>query len=185
MTSRVLFCYIVLLLGFSTHAQKINFELRKTEKPCIAGSATLVVQDTASYRVVWSNGAVGNSSGSLESGTYNFTIQSVHKNFSDTVMVFDLKVPACDIIIKQYFSPNDDGYNDVWLINRLEYYPLFSLHVYNRTGQLVFEQENEYTGWDGRGLVGFPAEDGTYYYVLFPNKKNKKEAIYGKVLLIR
>jgi gliding motility-associated-like protein len=183
MRQRVLYSIAIFLLAHLCVAQQGVYSLFKTEAPCVPASAQLLVSDTATYEIVWSNGNLGTNSGPLPSGRYTVTVNYVHKR--DTSFSFELKIPPCTIIVKEYFSPNSDGYNDVWQISRLEYYPEFSLSVYDRNGQLVFKQEDKYEGWDGTGFLGLPVEDSTYFYVLFPDKKNKNNIISGKVMVIR
>ncbi|SEV96749.1 gliding motility-associated C-terminal domain-containing protein [Chitinophaga sp. YR573] len=69
------------------------------------------------------------------------------------------------IIIPNAFSPNNDGINDTWRIQKLDTYPDADLSVFNRYGQLVFKSRgypNEWTGtYDGK-----PLPVGTYYYVI-------------------
>lgn len=183
MRRSVLYTTIIFFLTHLSVAQQGLYNLFKTETPCVSATAKLVVKDTAIHQILWSNGNVGINSGPLPSGLYTVTVDYVHK--TDTTFNFELNIPPCIILIKEYFSPNGDGYNDVWQISRLEYYPEFEVEVYDRNGQLVFKQDTVYQGWDGTGLFGLPVEDSTYFYVLFPDKKNKKNIISGKVAVIR
>ena len=69
--------------------------------------------------------------------------------------------------IPNAFTPNGDGFNDVFRVdfeNDLEY-QVGSFKVFNRWGQLVFEA-NDNDGWDGRTENGEEALSEVYLYVI-------------------
>lgn len=70
-----------------------------------------------------------------------------------------------DVYIPNAFSPNGDGLNDVYEIQ--EYRPLvsFDMKIYDRWGQMVFEGNDIFSGWDGT-YQGKPEEIGTYVCVI-------------------
>ncbi len=64
-------------------------------------------------------------------------------------------------------TPNEDGYNDYLDIYCLELYPQNKLEVFNRYGQVVFEQSNYVNrSWSPRDASGNPLPDGGYFYVI-------------------
>jgi gliding motility-associated-like protein len=69
------------------------------------------------------------------------------------------------IWIPNAISPNGDGSNDGWFISGLESYDTYTIRVYNRYGNKVFESKNSYTPWDGT-RNGEPMPVATYYYVI-------------------
>ena len=79
--------------------------------------------------------------------------------------------PTC-LTIYNEFSPNDDGVNEFFKIDCISRYPNNLLRVYNRWGNIVFEQQNYNNTWtgisNGRATVNeqelLPV--GTYYYIL-------------------
>ncbi|MFC4721568.1 gliding motility-associated C-terminal domain-containing protein [Geojedonia litorea] len=79
--------------------------------------------------------------------------------------------PIC-LTVYNEFSPNGDGVNDTFIIDCIENYPSNKLEVYNRWGNLVFEQANYQNNWDGtsNGRATISGSNqlpvGTYYYVL-------------------
>ena len=88
---------------------------------------------------------------------------------------FDDSVSSCDILVHNAFSPNNDGTNEVFVIERIENYPENTVEIYNRWGVLVFEV----SGYDNvskvfvglsEGRVTVNKADalpnGTYYYVV-------------------
>jgi len=89
-----------------------------------------------------------------------------------------IKLSSSFVFIPQGFSPNGDGVDDVFIIygngsNKV------SISVYNRWGNLVF-QENDYKNdWDGKANKGLSTNsvlpDGTYFFVIdmHNGQKNK------------
>jgi gliding motility-associated-like protein/uncharacterized repeat protein (TIGR01451 family) len=92
-------------------------------------------------------------------------------------------VPSC-LTIYNEFSPNDDGYNDVFRIDCIEFYPNNKLDVYNRYGSPVYKKSgyaNEFDGIanvDGVVRRGEQLPAGTYYYVLEIDGQVKTGWIY-------
>lgn len=71
-----------------------------------------------------------------------------------------------NVAISNLMTPNDDGYNDRWIIQNIENYPNTKVIVVNREGQEVFSSDSYDNNWDGTNKYGKPLPDGTYYYVL-------------------
>ena len=97
---------------------------------------------------------------------------------TDTVLVKIIN----GIFIPNAFSPNGDGKNDKWNIPSLEAYPLHSLTVFNRYGQIVFQRNKSFEPWDGffKGQL-LPA--GAYTYVI--NLNNGSRLLKGSFLLLK
>ncbi len=90
---------------------------------------------------------------------------------------FLLITKNCRSTIYNGISPNGDGLNDTFLINR-DAYPNFELDIYNRWGYLVWKGDNTQNDWDGssnQGIVLFGNQlpDGIYYYIFKPNTNSK------------
>jgi gliding motility-associated-like protein len=87
-----------------------------------------------------------------------------------------------DIFIPKAFSPNGDGLNDTWKIPALAAFPAFELSVFNRFGQVVFQNKNTNIPWDGRHK-GIPLPAGVYVYAI--DLKQFPGILKGSVLIIR
>jgi gliding motility-associated-like protein len=96
--------------------------------------------------------------------TYTLTVTGIN-GCSDTDAVTVTFVKDFNVIISNVITLNGDGYNDVWNIQNIEYYPENKVSVYNRNGMLVFEQEGYNNSWNGT-FNNLQLPDGTYYYVL-------------------
>jgi gliding motility-associated-like protein len=88
-----------------------------------------------------------------------------------------------NIIIPNVFTPNGDGFNDVFNIISSGF-PNYKLIIYNRWGKVVYENTNPYTYWDGT-THGEPAAVGTYFYVLEISNSEKELKFEGTVTLLR
>jgi gliding motility-associated-like protein len=97
---------------------------------------------------------------------------------TDTMHVFVYK----DVFVPNAFSPNNDGLNDSWNIPALSAYPAFELTVFNRHGQIVFQNKNSNRSWNGQ-YKGEPLPEAVYVYVI--DLKMGGEILKGTVMLLR
>jgi gliding motility-associated-like protein len=93
---------------------------------------------------------------------YLWSIDFKWEHTYDSVTVF---VENCniDLEIPNVFTPNSDGFNDYFIINNPNQ-ANYTMEVYNRWGNLVFQGNQNYF-WDGN-YNGEPSPAGTYFYVL-------------------
>ncbi len=98
--------------------------------------------------------------------------------------------PGLTYYIPNSFTPDGDQYNQVFL-------PIFtygidpsnySLEIYNRWGELIFESKNPAIGWDGTySTNGIQCQNGSYLYkitIKVPSRDERK-VFEGHVNLIR
>ncbi|HMU05620.1 MAG TPA: gliding motility-associated C-terminal domain-containing protein, partial [Saprospiraceae bacterium] len=100
-----------------------------------------------------------------------FTVTVTDRNgceFSDEVTICILEDPLAFFKEVSIITPNGDGKNDALYFSGLEAFPDNSLKIFNRWGNLIFEQEGYQTfGNLFEGLRNgdkLPAD--TYYYIL-------------------
>ncbi|UQD56011.1 gliding motility-associated C-terminal domain-containing protein [Flavobacterium sp. K5-23] len=98
--------------------------------------------------------------------------------FAVTVSLTNCNVPP-GFFIPDGFSPNGDGVNDTFRIPDIEFiYPNYSLEIYNRYGNLMFDGNRFKSEWDGKnsdfniGIDGL-SPNGVYFYIINFNKANK------------
>ena len=87
-----------------------------------------------------------------------------------------------DVLIPTGFTPGNDGKNDTWLVPALSAFPNFTLSVYNRYGQVVFQAKNENRPWDGK-YKGELQPTGVYVYII--DLKNGLPLLKGTITIIR
>mgnify|MGYP003648138095 CR=1 FL=1 len=84
--------------------------------------------------------------------------------------------------IQKYFTPNNDGYNDVWKIKEMKDYPNSTAQIFDRYGKLIINLTSVKYSWDGSYNTNLlPADD--YWYVL--KLDNTKPEIRGHFSLKR
>ena len=82
------------------------------------------------------------------------------------------------VVVPVVFTPNNDGVNDVfWIPNAglAEY----NLSIYNRWGELIFENTSSKAEWAGYTFGGLAVPDGTYFYIL--DLGNDTEPLRGSI----
>ena len=89
------------------------------------------------------------------------------------------------ISVPNTLTPNNDGFNDVWKIGRIENYPGAEVIVYDRWGQQVFRTIG-YTNskrWDGSNN-GKRLPSGTYFYSIDLKSGSKNNSFIGPITII-
>ncbi|MBN2482304.1 MAG: gliding motility-associated C-terminal domain-containing protein, partial [Bacteroidales bacterium] len=104
---------------------------------------------------------------SLAEGSYTVKVRDDNNCESDAYPVALVKSETCRMVIYDAFSPNNDGYNEVWHIGNIDNYPLCTVKIYNTWGTMVFSSEGYGTPWDGT-YDGKELPSATYYYVIDP-----------------
>jgi gliding motility-associated-like protein len=67
-------------------------------------------------------------------------------------------------------TPNEDGYNDTFIIPCLANYSLSKVCIFNRWGDQVYQSDNYQNDWRGTNQSNDEAlPSGTYFYVLEVN----------------
>jgi gliding motility-associated-like protein len=91
-----------------------------------------------------------------------------------------------DVYLPTAFSPNGDNINDVFLpIFNCDQVTFFNLQIFDRWGNLMFESNDQYKGWDGKqnDVQMIP---GVYPYVVeYELHGNVKKVKGGEVTLIK
>ncbi len=89
-------------------------------------------------------------------------------------------VAQAKIIIPNVFTPNGDGFNELFSIKELEYYMSNELMVFNRYGKKVYSKNNYQGDWDGDNL-----KDGVYFYVLKATGYFGTDTFKGSISIMR
>ncbi len=109
--------------------------------------------------------------------TKNANIDFIEDVFALAELEFEIGVPGG-------VSPNADGFNDVLVIENLEYYPENEFVIFNRWGDAVFEAKPYLNDWNGQVnasmiLSGDKVSDGTYFYILKLSQDATVEPLKG------
>lgn len=119
-------------------------------------------------------------------GVYRVSVFNECEQVIDQIEIEECEV--CTVYTPNAFSPNDDGFND-------KFQPLsdcmleqFTMRIFNRWGDLVYETDNPSAGWNGR-FKNKNMEPGIYVwqmeYVVVEDGKPRAEKISGDVAIVR
>ena len=76
------------------------------------------------------------------------------------------------LIVYQVLTPNDDNFNDLWVIEGIEQFPGNMVRIFDRWSNLVYQMQgynNADKIWEGNsneGITKGELPNGTYYYVI-------------------
>lgn len=94
-----------------------------------------------------------------------------------------------ELLIPNTFTPNGDGIHDTWHLTGIENYPNVVIKIYNRWGNIVYENAGYPKDWDGTAQNGKPLPVATYYYIISVNSdqlnQETKNRYEGHVSIIR
>lgn len=93
--------------------------------------------------------------------TFQVRADSENGNFQSFSNIIKYKRDA-DVFAPDAFSPNDDGYNDIFEV-KAAMYKTFKMSVINRWGEVVFHSGDILKGWDGK-IKGKEAPVGAYIW---------------------
>ena len=150
---------------------------------CNGNIITLQAPGYKSY--LWSTGSTDRQINVTKTGNYKLQVTDRFDCAgADSMNVFFFT--DCIIVgIPNAFSPNLDGLNETFKPYLTAPVTNYSMQIFNRLGQLVFETKNPATGWDGR-FKGTGQDPATYvYYIAFKDFRGEAVRKRGTVILIR
>lgn len=161
-----------------------------TKDSCAMGNGTITLTATGGtipYAYLWSDNSTGSNISGLKAATYSVTITDAH-SCTKTMTMQVQETPCQDIIVHDVITPNGDGINDTWIIDGLQHYPGNTVQVFDKYGDIVYEQRNYNNDWSGRASTGVLLPDGTFYYLIklnAPNTAGGDNIIKGAILIKR
>lgn len=127
-----------------------SFTLADTVTNCYAQPVTLDATTANASSYLWSTNESTPTITASTSGVYTVTVTNSCGTQTHSVEAV-VEVCACDFVLPSAFTPNGDATNDDYKIAFLcQNISSFTMRIYNRWGEKVFES-NDYTiGWDGK-----------------------------------
>lgn len=134
---------------------------------CFGDERVLHTSQSGSATFLWQDGSTGSTFVVRDpGGTYavNVTLDNCTINESITI---DYEGCDCLVGLPNAFTPNGDNKNDIFqaLFQNGCSLASFSLKIFNRWGNLVYQTTNTNEGWDGRIGGKLQAQD-TYLYLI-------------------
>jgi gliding motility-associated-like protein len=74
----------------------------------------------------------------------------------------------------RFFTPNDDGYNDLWTITRFDQLPNYNVFIFDRYGKFIKQFNQNSSGWNGQFNGQKLSSDDYWFTLIFENGKNIK-----------
>ncbi len=132
-------------------------------------------------KYIWQDGTTQSSFTVTKPGLYAVAVTNACG--TQTAMV-TISQTACSINFPTAFNPNNDGYNDVFKILTSYRFQMYSLVLYNRFGQKVFEASQTAQAWDGT-YNAQPQPQGAYVWFCRYKRGSVEANIKGVVVLVR
>ena len=120
-------------------------------------------------------------------GDFKYSINGSDFQFSNVFTDVDggfytiyVKESNCDEIITiqflhfhipKYFTPNNDGFNDVFDLKGIEFFNSSYVSIYNRYGKLLKSNQNSSFAWDGTFAGQLLPSDDYWYVIIVDNEK--------------
>ena len=148
------------------------------------GSITLTIAGgVPPYSIIWSDGDINASRTKLLPGTYSVVVTDMNGcTVPDNIVVDYTGTTGC-LEIPTIITPNNDGYNDTWIIKNIDLFPDAEVFVFNRWGERVFHTKNLLANpWDGTS-DGKQLPTDSYHYVLHLNSGSESRS--GVISIIR
>jgi gliding motility-associated-like protein len=135
-----------------------------SDKDLCAGNQQNLQAGEGFSSYLWNDGSTFSTLAVRDEGQYWVTVTDARGcEASDTTA---LSICAEDIYIPNAFSPNRDGDNEVFRpVTGSNVLLDYSIIIYNRWGQLIYESDDYAAGWNGT-LNGKDVQSGLYTYVL-------------------
>ncbi|MFS4415438.1 T9SS type B sorting domain-containing protein [Maribacter sp. 2307ULW6-5] len=114
--------------------------------------------------------------------TDTYEVRVVDENGCEAIA--NIFMEFIDIEIPNFFTPDGDGQNDVWMPQNIEQFPEILIKVFDRYGRVVSEQVIEAQGWDGK-YRGNELPTGDYWYVIKLNGEADEREFVGHFTLYR
>jgi len=167
-----------------TYNDLLQLDIGRDTSICIGERYTFHVKTNANT-LYWQDGSAASSYTISKPGIY--TVIGTNGCGMDTASVkVDTRHCECELILPNAFTPNGDGYNETFRPLHPCNMGNFSLQIFNRYGQLIYQTQDPSVGWNGN-FGGAKAQTGTYVWAAsyINTETQQREARRGFVVLIR
>ncbi|WP_171017247.1 T9SS type B sorting domain-containing protein [Maribacter sp. ACAM166] len=124
----------------------------------------------------------GNSSTFYINRTDTYEVRVVDQNGCEVIA--NIFMEFIDIELPNFFTPDGDGMNDLWIPRNMEQFPEILIKIFDRYGRVVSNQSADSDGWDGL-YSGKDLPTGDYWYVIKLNGERDEREFVGHFTLYR
>ncbi len=148
------------------------------------GSITLLITGgTQPYAVLWSDPVSTVDRQNITEGTYSVVVTDFNSCAASADIDVDVIGTSNCIEIPEIITPNNDGYNDTWIIKNIDLFPNAEVFVFSRWGKQVFNTKNiPANAWDGT-FKGKLLPTDSYHFILHLNDGSEPRT--GVISIIR
>lgn len=178
----------------TNQAGNYTVTITNTSSGCSNSASTVVTKYAPHIEIIYSDAFVNPSYITVNvigngSGNYEYQIDSAH--YQDSNVFYNVSpgehivsvrdkdghcspAPVTALIVNypKFFTPNGDGYNDIWNINDLAINnPNAAINIYDRYGKLIKQITPSTSGWNGT-FNGQPLPSTDYWFTVEFNEKD-------------
>jgi gliding motility-associated-like protein/uncharacterized repeat protein (TIGR01451 family) len=114
--------------------------------------------------------------------TDTYTVRVVDANGCEAVGTIFMEF--IDIEIPNFFTPDGDGQNDIWIPRNIEQYPNIFIKIFDRYGREIYILTNNDEGWNGL-YQETDLPSGDYWYIIKLNGEEDQREFIGHFTLYR
>ena len=145
-----------------------NLTVQENPKPWLGNDTVICPRDFINLspgnsfsRYEWSDGSIAEKLMIQKPGIYSVKVFKGTCSGSDTIFINGC---GSELWFPNVFSPNRDGYNDMFRPLSQGIILSYKITIFNRWGQQLYESSDPEPGWDGK-VNGTDCPEGVYYFV--------------------
>lgn len=169
-----------------TWESSIPFTITQEGDLCGGKSVALKADPSNLASYIWDNGTNEYTRDVQSAGLYWLTVTDANGCYDQDSV--DVLVSDCNCVmaVPTAFSPNNDGHNDLFVLHGFENcVSTFSILIFDRWGEKVFETENVTKAWDGTYKGKLMNTAVFVYYINATLNSGEKINKKGNISLIR
>jgi len=172
--------------------------VRNSEKASITKDDVIIVDDSSNNTIYVTNLnlGIGNYEFSLDDEFGTYRVQGFFSDISIGIHTLYIKDKlGCEtqeyqfsvLGYPKFFTPNDDGDNDIWRIEgyNKDFYIISEVSIYNRFGKLIYTIDENSEGWNGNSENGKSPSNDYWFKTILTDINGYSVEKIGNFSLIR
>ena len=120
-----------------------------------------------------------------DEGVFVVTLIAMSPYGCNDTTEYSIAIKSDNFYAPNSFTPSEDGKNDEWRIIGVADVREYSLQIYNRWGEIIFETKDETKSWDGKYLGVLCPPDVYVWKVKFKRTGTEVYEYKGHINLVR